>query len=305
MQCQVVVRNALKSSLNSDINLLWSSSSVGCNIQYDQFRNTKQVLNAIQNDKKIEFTMNLNHKVSSPHPSFFMLAVELVVFGQRSREICLKTSSTSPSSNLITLSLLKKNLFKWSLSPTPEYSCLQSETLQHIASSCKSYCENGRYAWHHNSVLSYLAKSMSLIKNALLYVDLPSFSSPSLITGDSLMPDLVLVLNNATVYLLELTVGFETNIKINNDRKAAKYRPLLANLCIEYTNINFVNISISALGILVTSLNTFLQILNDLNFNQNFAHHIFMKASNVEIRCAYYIYCRRNKQWTSPDLLQS
>ena len=52
MQCQVVARNALKLSPNSDINLLWSSSSVGCNIQYDQFRNTKQVLNAIQNDKE-------------------------------------------------------------------------------------------------------------------------------------------------------------------------------------------------------------------------------------------------------------
>ena len=52
MQCQVVVRNALKSSPNSDMNALWSSSSIGCNIQYDQFRNTKQVLNAIQNDNE-------------------------------------------------------------------------------------------------------------------------------------------------------------------------------------------------------------------------------------------------------------
>ena len=52
MQCQVVVRNALKSSPNSDINALWSNSSIGCNIQYDQFRNTKQVLNAIQNDNE-------------------------------------------------------------------------------------------------------------------------------------------------------------------------------------------------------------------------------------------------------------
>ena len=57
---------------------------------------------------KIVFTMNLNHKVSSSQPSFFMLAVELVVFGQRSREVCLKTFSTSPSSTSITLSLLKR-----------------------------------------------------------------------------------------------------------------------------------------------------------------------------------------------------
>ena len=35
IQCQVVARNALKSSPNSDIHFLLSSSSVGCNIQYD------------------------------------------------------------------------------------------------------------------------------------------------------------------------------------------------------------------------------------------------------------------------------
>ena len=47
--CQVVVRNAVKSSPNSDIKALWSSS-----ISVATFRmtNTKQVLNAIQNDNE-------------------------------------------------------------------------------------------------------------------------------------------------------------------------------------------------------------------------------------------------------------
>ena len=39
--CQTVKRNALKSSPNSDINLLWTQTSLGCNIQYDQYKNTK------------------------------------------------------------------------------------------------------------------------------------------------------------------------------------------------------------------------------------------------------------------------
>ena len=78
------------------------------------------------------------------------------------------------------------------------------------------YCSNYNYYNYYNiiisiiihyySVLLYLAKSMSSIKSASLYADLPFFPSPSLITGDSLRPDLVLVLNNTTVYLLELTV---------------------------------------------------------------------------------------------------
>ena len=78
------------------------------------------------------------------------------------------------------------------------------------------YCSNYNYYNYYNiiisiiihyySVLLYLAKSMSSIKSASLYADLPFFPSPSLITGDSLRSDLVLVLNNTTVYLLELTV---------------------------------------------------------------------------------------------------
>ena len=49
-QCQVVFGNTLKSLPNNDNNALWSCTSSGCNIQYDQYRNTKQVLVAIQND---------------------------------------------------------------------------------------------------------------------------------------------------------------------------------------------------------------------------------------------------------------
>ena len=156
----------------------------------------------------------------------------------------------------------------------------------------------------HYQSFHYLAKSMSSIKNASLYADLPSFPSPPLITGHSLRPDLVFVLNNTTVYLLELTVGFESNIKVNSERKAAKYHPLLTNLRTEYTNINSVNLSMSALSIYGTSSDTFLQMIKDLNFNQNLIHQIIMKASNIAIRCTYYFYCRRNKQWSNPDLLQ-
>ena len=141
---------------------------------------------------------------------------------------------------------------------------------------------------------------MSSIKNASLYADLPSFPSPSLITGDSLRPDLVFVLNNTTVYLLELTVGFESNINVNSERKAAKYHHPFTNLRTDYTNINFVKFLMSALGILDKSSDTFLQMLNDLNFNKNLTPYTFIKVSNIAIRYTYYIYSRRNKQWTSP-----
>ena len=111
-----------------------------------------------------------------------------------------------------------KNLCKWSLSNTSACSfCFQSETLRHVFSRCNSYLQDGRYTWHHNSVLLHIAKTLPSIVHSSLFTDLPVFPSPSLITGDS-SPDLILVLNNTSVYVLELTVGFESNIKIDRIR---------------------------------------------------------------------------------------
>ena len=47
LQCQAVIRSSLRFSPNSDINSLWARTSIGCNMQYDQYKNTKQVLTAI------------------------------------------------------------------------------------------------------------------------------------------------------------------------------------------------------------------------------------------------------------------
>ena len=304
MQCQVVVRNALKSSPNSDINALWSSSSIGCNIQYDQFRNTKQVLNAIQNDNEDR----IRHDLKSQG---FILTSILLHASSKTRGLWSKVQKNMPRNILnFTIKYLnntlatRKNLCKWSLSSTSACSfCFQSETLQHIVSSCKSYLDNGRYTWRHNSVLLHLANSLSSLKNTSLFADLPTFPSPSLVTGDSLRPDLVLILNETSVYMLELTVGFESNITINSDRKLAKCRPLFNSLRTNYTSIKFVNLSMSALGIFGASSDSLLQMLQDLHFDANVQNNIVMKASNIAIRCSYYIYCRRNKQWTCPNLL--
>ena len=48
IQCQTIMRNALKSSPNPDIRYLWQGSSQNTNVQYDQYKNTKQVLKAVQ-----------------------------------------------------------------------------------------------------------------------------------------------------------------------------------------------------------------------------------------------------------------
>ena len=59
IQCQTIIRNALKSSPNSDIQSLWHDSNTFTNIQYDQYRNTKQVLKSIQSHHHHRITNDL------------------------------------------------------------------------------------------------------------------------------------------------------------------------------------------------------------------------------------------------------
>ena len=129
------------------------------------------------------------------------------------------------------------------------------------------FIEEGRYTWRHNSVLLYLANTFSSLPTCSLYADLPSFLSPSIITGDSLRPDLVLV-NGTSLYILELTVGFESNMQINSDRKKAKYHSLISDLNPNYSTIEFINLSMSTLGLLGKSSDSLLSLLEDLKFDR-------------------------------------
>ena len=305
IQCQTVIRNALKSSPNLDISSLWAATSNGTNIQYDQYRNTKQVLTAIRKDHEDR----INHELTSQG---FIMSSILRLSNQKVRGVWSKVQQIMPR-NIFNFMIkylnntlpTKKNLHKWSLSDSPSCSfCLNPETLQHIVSSCNSYLADGRYTWRRNSVLLFLARSFFSLQNCLLYADLPFFSSPSLITGDSLRPDLVLISPDNTLYLFELTVGFETNIEKNSTRKATKYKPLLHDLNSSYRSVHFINLSMSALGIFESSSDSIVTMMDDLGFDKNRRSQIIKKIINVSVRCTYYIFCRRNKPWTNPELLE-
>ena len=96
----------------------------------------------------------------------------------------------------------------------------------------------GRYTWRHNSVLYHLAKTILNEKPEALEIlaDLPELNlnggtiPPDILTTQ-LKPDLV-ILNRSekTIFLLELTCSFETNIEAANIRKMAKYSALKSDL---------------------------------------------------------------------------
>ena len=203
----------------------------------------------------------------------------------------------------------RNNLKKWNFALSLECSfCHLPETLLHVVAGCKSYLEEGRYTWRHNSALQIFANYFRASPGASLYVDLPCFHSPSIITGDNFRPDLVFVSPDNKIYILELTVGFETNLEVNAERKRASYKrasykSLMETLKSRYTDVKFVNLSISSLGILCLSCSSCIEICDALAVDMGHRRYQITKLSNTIIRTTYYIFCFRNKPWNSPELL--
>ena len=112
----------------------------------------------------------------------------------------------------------QKNLKKWNLSQTSDCSfCFLPETLLHVF--CWLQNISGTRPIHHpNSILNFLATSLKAVNESTIYADIPGSLSQSIITGENLRPDLLLKTNNNYLYILELTVGFESNLDTNATR---------------------------------------------------------------------------------------
>ena len=108
-----------------------------------------------------------------------------------------------------------------------------------------------------------------------------------MITGDELRPDLLLNVDDKCLYVLELTVGFESNLDHNRSRKEKKYREMIINLKYENKKVRFINLSISALGIFGESVNDFNELFDELKFDTNYKKYIIMKIIKLCIRSSY------------------
>ncbi|CAB4005396.1 Hypothetical predicted protein, partial [Paramuricea clavata] len=140
-------------------------------------------------------------------------------------------------------------------------------SLLHVVAGCKTYLNEGRFTWRHDSVLNFIASILKSVNHCNLYADLPGYISPSVITGDELRPDLLITLENKCIYILELTVGFESNLLTN--RKRQKYQDLINEQLKNYEKVKFVNLSISSLGVFSHPSLDFTEMLKDLKFDEH------------------------------------
>ena len=168
----------------------------------------------------------------------------------------------------------RKNLHLWNLSTISDCSfCLQPESLLHVVAGCcccrlQNVSKRRAFYLRRNSALKFLAQTLQSIRSAKLYVDFAGYLSPCIITGDRLRPDILFSTADNILYIIELTVSFETNLNINASRKELKYRPLQVDLDKAYDRIKFVNLCISSLGIFGNSSDSFLQVCHDIGIDK-------------------------------------
>ncbi len=115
---------------------------------------------------------------------------------------------------------------------------------------------------------------------------------------------LIFELENKCIYILELTVGFESNLLTNATRKRQKYEELINEQHKYYEKVKFVNLSISSLGVFSHSSLSFIEMLKDLNFDDKCRKCFVRKIINTCIRTSYYVFCKHNKEWNNPQLMK-
>ena len=59
-----------------------------------------------------------------------------------------------------------------------------------------------------------------------------------------------------------------------------------------------------SLGALSEECSTFLDVMNNTDFDKKQQFFIIKKMIDIAIRATYYIFCCRNRNWDSPDLMQ-
>jgi hypothetical protein len=252
-----LIVESLKISPNVAINELWKSTSNSKNIQYDIYHSTKQVLKDFRSGQEDRL-----RDQQTCQGSFFN---NITKFSLSQLTKLWSTCQSNLPKNIFNFTVryvnnslpTRQNLARWAISTTSDCTyCLAHETLLHVVAGCQSYLE--RYTWRRGSVLNFLATNLQTVRGSCLYVDLPGYKSPSIITGDCYRPDLLLSTSGGCLYIVKLTVGYESNLEKKVQRKKAKYSELIREQSEHSENVKFINISISSLGVFAKECLTFM-----------------------------------------------
>ena len=302
-QCRVTFRNKLKHSTNSNIQKIHSVTSNEKNVQYDQYLSTKEALKKIRCMKEERIKGELKTQ-------------SLVIKSIWNYALCSFTNTWSNVLNKLPRNIYSfanrylsntlangSNAVKWGISNNSACPlCTNTQTLGHVVGGCTVALNQKRYNWRHDSILLAIANIMSKISDLSVYCDVEPFRNPSVITGEDKRPDVVLQKGDS-LFILELTVGYETNIEKNSTRKNESYTNLRQELSNTYNNIKFVNLSMGAIGVIGKSAKNMKAVFIEAGLSEKDFNYCMNKIVNICIRTTYYLFCKRDKEWEDPTLL--
>ena len=172
-----------------------------------------------------------------------------------------------------------------------------------MISTCNTSLNEGRWNWRHDSILINISRMLSKIPGVKVYCDVgeSEFLNPSVITGDKERPDIVIIKDNEC-HVLELTVGFETNMLKNSKRKKTRYIGLIEKLEKDF-KVTYFDLSMGAIGIIGSESSSIQKLFLHLGLSRPESEYLLRKIINVCVRTSYYIFCQRNKEWEAPSLL--
>ena len=178
--------------------------------------------------------------------------------------------------------------------------CQKAQRQLHVLSNCSAALTEGRYTWRHNSVLLTIAHYLApLVGRAIsLFVDINGYRNPAMCFR-TMRPDVVLV-DHDKMIVMELTACFETNSIKSREYKKQRYKELKDDSLIHCNKFEIIFIEITTLGFVTNNIDglTMFAKKNNINYKR-----LMSKCMESALRASYYIFCMRNKDWVTPELL--
>ena len=106
------------------------------------------------------------------------------------------------------------------------------------------------------------------------------------ITGENYRPNFPFLMQSKCLYVIELTIGFESNLNNNAVRKKEKYLKLIKEMSRNYRCVKFVNLSMSAL---LPRMLTFLDMMNDIGLTKSSSIILYINKIYIHIYLAGFM----------------
>ena len=103
-----------------------------------------------------------------------------------------------------------------------------------------------------------------------------------------------------TLTVIELTCPYETNSTKSREYKETRYKEIKSELLTPPSNFQLIFLEVTSLGFVTKNIKTFRNFLKSININERY---LMENLQEVAIRCSYFLYCHRNKNWNEPNLI--